>query len=130
MQTKKYRSTVAYIALTIVCILLLVLYVETNERGLGVGGFIGALLFVPPVGAFILHAASAVILGVVIVVRARLCVSFPTKSLKIALPLIFAAISVGVSFLLFSHYIGSYPQLWTLAAADSACVFIGLTKKQ
>lgn len=127
---KKYRSVIAYIALSAVVILLFVLYVATAESGLGVGGLRPALLYIPRPYAFILHAITAAILGVVIVIRARLCAGFSTVMLKIALPLFCAAVEVGVSCLLYSHFVDSYPQLWTLAAADVASIFVGMAKRR
>lgn len=127
---KKYRSVIAYIALSAVAILLFVLYVATDATGMGTGREMRpAVWHIPRAYESVLHISRAAILGVLIVIRARLCESFPTKTLKIVLPLACAAISVGLSFPLFFRYFDSYPYLWTVAAADVASAFATSERK-
>lgn len=120
---KKYRSVIAYIALSIVSILLFVLYVATDATGMGIGEMRPAMWHIPRAYESALHIAYAALLGVLLVVRARLCEHFPTKTLKTVLPLACAAISVGSSFPLYANFYDSYPYLWAIAAADVASVF-------
>lgn len=127
---KKYRSVIAYIALSAVAILLFVLYVATDATGMGIGREMRpAVWHIPHACESVLHISRAALLGVLLVVRARLCEHFPTKTLKVALPLTCAAISIGSSFPLYANFYDSYPYLWAIAAADVASVFATSARK-
>lgn len=127
---RKYRPVIAYIALSAVVILLFVLYVATDATGMGIGREMRpAVWHIPRAYESVLHISRAALLGVLLVVRARLCENLPTKTLRMALPLAVAAVSVVLSFLLYANFYDSYPYLWAIAAADVASVFATSARK-